>query len=159
MPVGRFVRNHWPSVTITVTAVAIAGAALVLLRSMPPHVIVMATGPEGGAYDEIGKRYRAALARSNVEVQLMPTAGSVESLAKLRDPHSGVSVALMQGGTIGGGNTLGLESLGTVFYEPMWWFRRREIEAAGVAGLLGRKISIGPEGSGTRALALELFRR
>jgi len=159
MPSGNFLRNHWPAITITVTAVAIAGAALALLRSMPPHVIVMATGPEGGAYDEIGKRYRAALARSNVEVQLMPTAGSVESLAKLRDPHSGVSVALMQGGTIGGGNTLGLESLGTVFYEPMWWFRRREIEAAGVAGLLGRKISIGPEGSGTRALALELFRR
>jgi len=87
MPAGAFLRNHWPSVTIAVTAVAIAGAALALLRTMPPHRIVMATGPEGGAYDEIGKRYRAALARADVEVQLVPTAGSVEALAKLRDPH------------------------------------------------------------------------
>src|SRR5262245_40015970 len=154
MPSSHFLRNHWPSVTITVTAVAIAAAALLMLRTMPPHRIVMATGPEGGAYDAIGKRYRAALARADVEVQLVPTAGPVETLAKRRDPHSGVSVALIQGGAISDKNTSGLESLGTVFYEPMWWFRRREIEAAGVAGLLGRKISIGPEGSGTRALAL-----
>jgi TRAP-type uncharacterized transport system substrate-binding protein len=56
-----------------VTAAAIACAAIVMLRSMPPHVIVMATGPEGDAAYEIGKRYRAVLARANVEVQLVPT--------------------------------------------------------------------------------------
>ena len=159
MPSSNFLRNHWPTVTITVTVMAIAGAALALLRTMPPHVIVMATGPEGGTYYELGERYRAALALADVEVRLVPTAGSVENLALLRDPHSGVGVSLIQGGTIGAGKTSGVESLGTVFYEPMWWFRRREIEAVGVAGLLGKKISIGTEGSGTRALALELFKR
>jgi hypothetical protein len=41
----------------------------------------------------------------------------------------------------------------------MWWFHRREIQGVGVEGLRGRKISVGPEGSGTRALALELFKR
>jgi hypothetical protein len=40
----------------------------------------------------------------------------------------------------------------------MWWFHRRDIQGVGVAGLLGRKISIGPEGSGTRALALNLIK-
>jgi hypothetical protein len=49
MLVRDFLRNHWPAITTTVTAAAIAGAAVVLLRSMPPHVIVMATGPEGGS--------------------------------------------------------------------------------------------------------------
>src|SRR5262249_34622625 len=75
----------------------------------------------------VGKRYRNALARENVEVQLAPTPGSVENLAMLRDPHSGVSVALIQSGIVGAENTSGVESLGTVFYEPMWWFHRREI--------------------------------
>src|SRR5262249_53961528 len=113
----------------------------------------------GDTYYEVGKRYRTALARENVEVQLAPTPGSVENLAMLRDPHSGVSVALIQSGIVGAENTSGVESLGTVFYEPMWWFHRREIQGVGLDGLRGRKVSIGPEGSGTRALALELLKR
>src|SRR6516162_7943287 len=159
MPARDFLRHNWHAITITVTAAAIACAALVMLRTMPPQRIVMATGPEGGTYYEVGQRYRAALARENVEVQLVPTPGSVENFAKLLDPHSGVSVALIQGGVVSEENTSGVESLGTVFYEPMWWFHRREIQGVGVDGLRGRKISIGPEGSGTRALALELLKR
>ena len=49
--------------------------------------------------------------------QLVPTQGSIENLAMLHDPHSGVSVALIQGGSIGAGQKSGLESLGTLFYE------------------------------------------
>src|SRR5262245_3331042 len=165
MPIRAFLHHHWPTVTIAVTAAAIGCAALVMLRNMPPHRIVMATGPEGSAYQEDGKRYQAALAKAGVEVQLRATAGSVETAELLRDPRSGVSVGLMQGGVVGvmqgGGaaNTAGLESLGTVAYEPLWWFRRREIQGVGAEGLRGRKIAIGPPGSGTRALSLELIKR
>ena len=77
----------------------------------------------------------------------------------LLDPHANVSVAVIQGGLAGAANVSALQSLGTVFYEPLWWFRRREIQDAGLAGLRGRKISIGREGSATRALALELIKR
>src|SRR5262249_2112275 len=61
------------------------------LPPKPPPRIVIATGPEGSAYEEDGKRYRPALAKAGVEVQLRSTAGSVETAALLRDPHSGVS--------------------------------------------------------------------
>ena len=114
MPIRAFLHHHWPTVTIAVTAAAIGCAALVMLGNMPPHRIVMATGPEGSPYAEYGKRYRAALAKAGVEVQLRSTAGSVETAALLRDPRSGVSVGLMQGGIVGAANTAGLESLGTV---------------------------------------------
>jgi TRAP-type uncharacterized transport system substrate-binding protein len=159
MSAADFLRNRWPAITIAVTTAAIAGAAIVMLRSMPPHQIVMVTGPEGDAYYEVGKRYRAALAKANVEVHLVPTAGSVENLAMLRDPHSDASVALIQGGIPGAGDTSGLESLGTVFYEPLWWFHKRDIRGEGIDAVRGQKISIGPEGSGTRALVLELMKR
>src|SRR5262245_25283194 len=159
MSVRDFLRHNWPTVTIIVTAAAIACAALVMLQSMPPHSIVMATGPEGGTYHEIGEQYRAVLARAGVDVRLVPTAGSIESLGLLLDPHSQVSVGLVQGGMVSAGASSELASLGTIFYEPLWWFRRREDQKVGVDGLRGRKISIGSEGSGTRALALELFRR
>jgi TRAP-type uncharacterized transport system substrate-binding protein len=159
MPLRDYLRNHWPTITIGVTAAAIASAGLGMLRGMPPHLIIMATGPEGDAYYEIAKRYRAALARSNVQVQLVPTAGAVENLAMLRDPHSGASVGLIQGGIPGAGETSGLESLGTLFYEPLWWFHKRDIKGEGVEGLRGQRVSIGPIGSGTRALSLELMTR
>ena len=65
----------------------------------------------------------------------------------------------MQGGVVGAANTAGLESLGTVAYEPLWWFRRSENQGVGADGLRGRKIAIGPPGSGTRVLSLELIKR
>jgi TRAP-type uncharacterized transport system substrate-binding protein len=159
MPARYFLQHNWPAITISVTAVAIGCAAIVMLRNMPPHRIVMATGPEGDAYYEVGERYRAALARENVEVQLVPTAGSVENLTKLLDPRSGASVGLIEGGLTPAGVASALESLGTVFYEPLWWFHKREITGEGVDALRGRKVSIGPEVSGTRALSLELMKR
>src|SRR5262249_6929593 len=159
MAVKDVVRHNWPTITIIVTTLVILVAAGVMLLGLPPHTIVMATGPEGGAYYEIGKRYRAELARANVEVRLVPTAGSQENLALLRDPGSGVSIALLQGGTVDTADSAELDWPGTVSSEPLWWFHRRDVPGGGLDGLRGRKISIGPEGSGTRALALELIKR
>ena len=158
MSVRHFLQSYWPSIAIVVTAAAIACAFLVIWLSMPPRVIVMATGPEGGTYYELGERYRAALARSGVEVRLLPTAGSVENFARLLDPHSGVSVALMQGGIAGTGAASELESLGTMFYEPRWRFSRPGVEGVGGAGLRGRKISIGPKAAGPARCRLSCSR-
>ena len=159
MSARHFLQNHWPSTAIAATAAVIAGVFLWMLWTLPPRSIVMATGPDGGDYYELGKRYRALLAHDGVEVRLVPTAGSVENLAMLRDTRSRVSVALMQGGVIDATTTSGLESLGTIFYEPCWWFRRSEIKELGINGLRGRRISIGAEGSGTQALSLPLLAR
>jgi TRAP-type uncharacterized transport system substrate-binding protein len=122
-------------------------------------MIVMATGPKGGAYYEIGTRYREALASAGVEVRLLPTAGSLENLALLRDPHSGVSVGLIQGGTDSAGASSGLESLGTVFYEPLWVFHRRKPGKTIFDLLRSGTVSAGPIGGGSRALSIELLKR
>jgi hypothetical protein len=63
---------------------------------------------------EVGKRYRAALAHANVEVRLVPTTGSVENRALLVDPHSGVSVGLIEGGISKTSDISGLESLSSL---------------------------------------------
>ena len=69
----------------------------------------MATGPEGGGNYQLGDRYREFLAKSGVELKLMPTAGSLENLKLLRDSKSGVSVALVHGGAASGVETSGVE--------------------------------------------------
>src|SRR5262249_28852803 len=59
----------------------------------------------------------------------------------------------------GKGEGTDLESLGTLFYEPLWIFFRSELGGLTRDDMRNRKISIGPEGSGTRTLSLELLKR
>ena len=159
MSARRFLRRHWLALTLFAAGAVILCVAVALLRTMPPRSITMATGPDGGAYHEVGKFYRAILARSGVELRLRPTGGAVENLALLRDPRSGVSLALVQSGSASPSDDTTLESLGTLFFEPLWLFYRSELRPLDIDNLKGRKVSIGPEGSGTRVVALDLLKR
>jgi len=147
-------------VVIAVAALLIAVAlvvTVVLMAPLPPRTVVMATGAQGGAYAEAARRYQAALARNGVRLELRETRGSAENLELLRDPKSGVSVALAQGGLTSAKESPAVRSLGTVFYEPVWVFLRgTQLPQPGSRGFEGRA-AIGQQGSGTRALAEELF--
>jgi TRAP-type uncharacterized transport system substrate-binding protein len=144
---------------------AVAGALIVgglfvavaLMDPLPPRTVVMATGAQGGAYAEVGRRYQAVLSRSGVHLELRATSGSVDNLRLLRDPASGVSIALAQGGLTTATEAADVVSLGTVFHEPVWIFvRGTQSLAPGSRGFEGR-VSIGESGSGTRALTTALL--
>jgi TRAP-type uncharacterized transport system substrate-binding protein len=154
---ARDLQRFWPYFAIAGMVVILLGASVFIVETLPPRTIVMATGAEGGAYHETGIRYREILAQAGVELQLLPTTGAIENLARLRDPRSGVSVGFIQGGITTQKESPGVESLGTVFYEPLWLFSR--ISGSRAEGLSGRRLSVGPEGSGTRTLVLELLER
>jgi TRAP-type uncharacterized transport system substrate-binding protein len=158
MNIGNYVQKFWRYLSVAATVAILLGAGVFVFESLPPSTIVMATGAEGGANYELGIRYREILAREGVELQLQPTTGSLENLRRLRDSKSGVSVGFTQGGTTTKKESPELESLGTIFYEPLWLFRRAEI-GEGAQGLRGRRLSIGSEGSGGRALALQIMSR
>jgi uncharacterized protein len=137
MRARNFLQHKWHAITIILTVIAIACAALVILRGMPPHRIIMATGLEGGSYYEVGQRYRAALARESVQVELRLTSGSAENLALLLDPDSGVSVAVVPSGIAPAGIVSELSALGTIFNEPLWWFQRRARIAGSASCVIG----------------------
>src|SRR5262245_34518354 len=151
-------RARWPFLIVTAIILGVAAVTLIMLRTMPPRSIVMVTGPDGGAYQEMARRYQAILARAGVRLRLVPSEGTLQNIALLRDSRSGVGIGFIHGGTTSETEAPEIESLGTVFYEPLWAFYRSELRAKGLNDLLGRKISIGPEGSGTRALSLELLK-
>lgn len=139
-------------------AAILLAAGLIIFATLPPRTVTMATGPAGGAYHELGLRYRDILARSGVRLRLVNTTGGLDNLARLRDRRSGVHAAFIQGGTTTKEESPNVESLGTVFFEPLWLFYRSGI-GDGIERYRGRRISIGPEGSGGRALALEILKR
>jgi TRAP-type uncharacterized transport system substrate-binding protein len=151
--------TRWLYVVGTVVIVGALCATILYLGPFPPRVVVMSTGSPGGAYDELAKRYQTILARSHVELKLIESAGAVENLKRLNDPHSGVSVAFVQNGLTTEKDSPNLVSLGTIAYEPTWLFYQGAEPGVHFEGLRGRKVSIGPEGSGSRAIALELLSR
>jgi len=152
-------RLRWPLLAAAALALLLGAAWWVsgIWSPTPPHGLVFATGPEGSAYAAFGARYREILARSGVDVRLQATAGALDNLARLRDSGTGVSVAFVQAGTTTAAESPGLVSLGTVFYEPLWLFHRGLDVRGGFAGLRGKRLSIGSEGSGTRVLCLRLL--
>jgi TRAP-type uncharacterized transport system substrate-binding protein len=139
-----------------------AAAALILLAlagtvawlgPLPPKVVLMSTGTTGSDYDLFARQYQAILKRSGVELRLLPSAGPIDNLKRLNDARSGVMVAFVQGGLTSESQSPDLESLGTVFYEPFWFFIHRGIELRGPDDLRGKRVAIGPEGSATRHFA------
>jgi len=121
----------------------------------PPAVVRIGTGPEGSAYREVAEAWAAALEREGVAVALRPTDGAVENLALLRGNE--VDLAPVQGGLVLAERDAGLASLGGIFNEPAWVFVRRGAGLRNPMRVAGHKVALGPEGSGTRALALALL--
>ena len=77
----EFVRRRPIFVLGVAVAVAVAGLVWVTLavgRGLPPRTLVMTTGPEGSAYRGVRRKYRAALARDGIRLELKPSLGNVE---------------------------------------------------------------------------------
>lgn len=143
-----------PSVLMIVVGIWIA---LQFAEPAPPKRITITTGGESGAYFGFGKRYAEHLARSGIQLEVRSSKGSIENLARLNDPWSGVAVGLLQGGIVDAKSGAGLVSIGRVFLEPLWIFYRAPQAVDRMSELKGKRIAVGPEGSGTRHLALALL--
>ncbi|HXW15378.1 MAG TPA: TAXI family TRAP transporter solute-binding subunit [Terriglobia bacterium] len=104
------------------------------------------------------KRYQEILARDGIALKLAPSAGAVESVARLRDPKSAISIAIVPAGITSEQDSPELVSLGTLFYQPLWVFSRVHLSERNEQ-LRSLRISIGPEGSSSHALSLKLLAR
>ena len=126
-------------------------------HSAPPHTIIITSGPEGSAFQKSAEKYRAILARSGVKLKILSSAGSLENLKRLGDPAFRVDIGFVQTGVTNGINTSNLVSLGSVAYEPLLVFYRSAVPLDLLSDLNGKRLAIGPTGSGTRSLASALL--
>ncbi len=149
--VKDFMKVYWPLALIALLTLIIA---LSWMKPGPPRHIVFASGGEGGAYYAYAQRYQRLLAEEGVEVTVLETRGSVDNLRLLESGEA--DVALIQGGIATQGDAESMRSLGGLFFEPLWVFVAADYPASDFASLRNARLAIGPEGSGTRRLALQM---
>ena len=139
------------------------------LDPTPPKRVILATGPAQSAYDEFGKRYAKALTAKGIEVVLLPSEGSSANLQLLRDGKA--DLGFVQGGSDGADNPVAqstdtrIESLGSLFVEPVWLFYRedaaKKLSASATLTTLSElkdlRVNVGTAGSGVPNLVDKLL--
>ncbi len=145
------------------TLLIILFGVLWILIPPPPKSIEIATGFPTGLYYQFGERLKADLSKEGVNLKVRSTGGTLDNLALLKDPKSGVDFAMVQGGVANVSDYPNLVSIAGMFYEPIWvWYREGAFKSDGgqlkiLSQLKGKNVSIGNEGSGTLALAKDLL--
>ncbi|MEE4111041.1 MAG: TAXI family TRAP transporter solute-binding subunit, partial [Halieaceae bacterium] len=126
-----------------------AGTAFLLrqLNLLPPDTLTIAAGARESAYYESALAYKRILARDEIDLEIVETAGSVANAALLAD--AGVDIALVQGGVPLAEDLRGLAG---VRVEPVWVFTAPGISAA-PHDWSDLRIAAGADGSGTRLIA------
>lgn len=159
----QFLRETWPLLLLL-----FAGLMLVwwLADPPPPKRILMATGTEGGSYQMLAKKYVDYFAKKGVTLELVPSRGAQENIARLSDRKDPVQAAFVQAGIHNPAGIAGILSLGSVAYEPIWFFYRGpaldasdfHLQSDRLKKLLSMKTSIGDVGSGTHSQAVNILK-
>lgn len=130
--------------------------ALSFVGAPPPKTLRFASGSSWGAYNRFAQLYKAELAKEGLTIEVLETKGSSDNLRLLTEGKA--DIAFIQGGITPETDEVEFVSLGSVYFEPLWLFVRGEETPSLLSDLRGLKVAIGAEGSGTRAVALELFK-
>jgi ABC-type nitrate/sulfonate/bicarbonate transport system substrate-binding protein len=147
-------------------AIVLLALAYWWLDPNPPTRVTLATGPAQSAYAEFGKRYAKLLAKDGITVSLIPSEGSADNLRLLREGKA--DFGFVQGGTreADGPDDSDLESLGSLFLEPVWLFYREAAAPAdttpahtldALTQLQGLRVNVGTVGSGVPNLMRKLL--
>jgi hypothetical protein len=162
LPHLRISRISWHDLALTLgpyvlLVIAAFWFAYRFVRPAPPDTIVITSGRAGSMFATAAERYRKILAGEGITLKVLPSEGSLENLKRLGDPKTKVDVGFVQGGLADLVDTSNLMSLGSVFYEPVLVFYRSPRPLGRLSELMGKRIAIGREGSGTRAMATILL--
>ena len=150
-----------PAILVSVLTGLIAAlfAGIWFILPQPPQTLTIATGFPDGLYSQFANHLKTELAKEKITLQIRNTGGSVDNLALINDPNSGIDLAIVQSGVGDPVKYPELLSLAGIFYEPLWvWYRQPAFTKEGgaltqLSQLQGKRISIGNDGSGTQILS------
>lgn len=135
----------------------IAIAGYWLIDPAPPKKIVVSISKQDGNYQAYASLYGVLLQQEGVTLEVKESEGPVQSLAELRKENADVDMAFIPGGVAGMESTVGLVSLGSLYYEPLWIFHKANHTVGSLSAMKGLRIAVGRPGSGSHILANKLL--
>ena len=145
-----------PSRRSVLAAAALGVAGLAGCTAPEPPSLAMAGGERGGFFNEFSHLLAGAIASSRADFRLTPltTTGTLHNLDLLTSGDASIGLALAD---VAVADTRGLAAIGRVY--QTYWQLAVPVESAirSVADLRGRRVSLGPERSGTRFTALRIL--
>jgi TRAP-type uncharacterized transport system substrate-binding protein len=127
------------------------------IHSAPPRALTITSGPPGSSFERTAERYRDILASNKVKLKILTSEGSLENLQRLADPAFHADIGFVETGETNTGKGADLFSLGSVSFQPLLIFYRNSTPLNLLSEFSGKRLAVGAEGSGTRALALTLL--
>jgi TRAP-type uncharacterized transport system substrate-binding protein len=125
--------------------------------SAPPTTITITSGPPGSSFATNAIQYSKILARNGVTLKILPSEGSTENLDRLNDRSKAVDVGFVLVSPDEHKTNSDLMSLSSIAYQPLLIFYRSPAPVTLLSEFNGKRIAIGPPGSGTRSLAMALL--
>ena len=161
-PVQKLVAISWRDmllvlVPVLLVTIALGWLAVKLIRPAPPDTLVILSGAKDSSFHNTAQRYAKIIGAHGIRVHVVVTDGSAENLKLLLDKKKAADVGLVQTGLAEAENSPGLTSLGTMYVQPFLVFYRDHNTLDRLTQLRGRRVAIGPEGSGTRLLAMKML--
>ena len=136
---------------LLMTPILLAGlySAWEYRRQAMPKVVRIAGGIDGGVYNEVSTEIAKRLSSLfDVQIRTEPTSGSLDNRDRLL--ASQVDIAPMQATAISGDR---LVVVAPLFYEVLYVVAKSESQIHAIDDLRGRRVAVGPEGSGSRVTA------
>ena len=138
----------------SVVAFAALFALMTYLRPGVPDSVTILSGPEGARSHAWAKSYAEYVEQHGIGAKVVATAGSEDILRQLSKDDGSV-VAFLQSGAEreapDGKAPEGLESLGSLYFEPNWAFVAEGSGIEDVRDLPGKRVFPGRRGSDARA--------
>ena len=147
-----------PAILASVVALALIVGGFygyrMLSGDQAQHEIVIATGPETGTYHALGVALARVLEGASVveSAEVLSTGGSVENMERIDGAGGGADLAFVQSDTPVGNNA----RLVVPLYNEVLHILVSRLDAdeiRSVYDLRGKRVSLGPVGSGTRQLS------
>ena len=128
-----------------------------LIDPAPPKKIVVSISKQDGNYQAYASLYGVLLQQQGVTLEIRESDGPVQSMEALRRKEADVDMAFMPGGVASLKSTVGLVSLGSLYYEPLWIFHRVKLKVENLSDMKGKRIAVGRSGSGSYLLSRMLL--
>lgn len=149
---------------IAIGAVVSLVRLIVLMSSLRPGVpkeVSILAGPQSSRSYQWAERYADYIEAHGIRAKVVSTAGSGDILRRLSDGTK-PAVGFLQSGVereVGDGKPpAGLESLGSLYFEPTWVFVRDDASIVELTDLPGKRAFTGRPGSDARATSRALLR-